>query len=209
MTDFNRRTVLGALGAAATLPLVPGMALRPGRAAQGRLRLCRPDRRLRLDLRPRTGPPPGRRGARRQGRDHHRRERRRRPGRRARHPPARPGRQQADLHHLVRLHEPDDQGRQAVPGRQFRARHRLPARRQRRDLQRPLPRGPRGDRHHRRHDVQDRHGGYIGSFPIPEVVMGINAFQLAAQRSTRTSRPRSSGSRPGTIRPRRPTPPAR
>jgi len=35
MTDFNRRTVLGALGAAATLPLVPGMA----RAQDGPLRV--------------------------------------------------------------------------------------------------------------------------------------------------------------------------
>ena len=35
MTDLNRRTVLGALGAAATLPLVPGMA----RAQDGPLKV--------------------------------------------------------------------------------------------------------------------------------------------------------------------------
>jgi simple sugar transport system substrate-binding protein len=49
--------------------------------------------------------------------------------------------------------------------------------------------------------------GYIASFPIPEVVMGINAFFLAARRSTRTSRSRSSGSTAGTTRARRRTPP--
>ena len=51
--------------------------------------------------------------------------------------------------------------------------------------------------------------GYIGSFPIPEVVMGINAFTLAAQKVNPTSRPRSCGSTPGTIRARKATPPRR
>ncbi len=50
------------------------------------------------------------------------------PGRRARDPPAREQGQQADLHHLVRLHEPDAEGREALPEREVRARHRLQAR---------------------------------------------------------------------------------
>ena len=45
---------------------------------------------------------------------------------------------------LLRLHGPDDRGRQAVPGRQVRALHRLQARRQRRHLQLALLSGPRG-----------------------------------------------------------------
>src|SRR5690606_13468868 len=51
--------------------------------------------------------------------------------------------------------------------------------------------------------------GYIVSFPIPEVVMGINSFMLAPSRSTRISSSRSSGSIRGStparklMRPRR------
>ena len=54
---------------------------------------------------------------------------------------------------------------------------------QRRGLQRPLLRGPRGDAA-RSPGMMTKSGivGYIGSFPIPEVVMGINAFTLAAQK---------------------------
>ncbi len=60
--------------------------------------------------------------------------------------------QQAHLHDLLRLHGPDDRGRQAVPRRQVGALHRLQARRQRRHLQLALLSGQSGDRHDRRHD---------------------------------------------------------
>jgi simple sugar transport system substrate-binding protein len=43
-------------------------------------------------------------------------------------------------------------------------------------------RGPRRDRHHRRPYVEVRPGRLCRLFPIPEVVMGINAFHLAARR---------------------------
>ena len=45
-----------------------------------------------------------------------------------------------------------------------------------------LLRGPHVAAHHRRARDQVEHVGYIGSFPIPEVVRGINAFVLAAQK---------------------------
>ena len=51
--------------------------------------------------------------------------------------------------------------------------------------------------------------GYIGSFPIPEVVQGINAASSTPGRSTPMSRCRWSGPIPGSTRPRRPTPPRR
>ena len=160
----------------------PAAARRAPGAAQGRLRLCRPDRRPWLDLPPRRRPAGGREGLPRQGRDQLRRERRRRPRRRARHPPARQHRPRADLHHLVRLHEPDPQGRQAVPEREVRARHRLPG---------PPNVAVYNARFYEGRAVigtiagmMTKSGmvGYIGSFPIPEVVMGINAFTLAAQK---------------------------
>ena len=90
--------------------------------------------------------------------------------------------QRADLHHLVRLHEPDAQGGQAVPEREVRARDRLPV-------------APNVAVYNARFyegravigtmaGMMSKSGvvGYIGSFPIPEVVMGINAFTLAAQK---------------------------
>ena len=76
-------------------------------------------------------------------------------------------------------------------------------------LQRPLLRGPRGARHVAGQMTKTNMIGYIASFPIPEVVMGINAFTRARAASTRTPRSRSSGSTPGTTRARRPTPPRR
>src|SRR6059058_3911910 len=48
--------------------------------------------------------------------------------------------------------------------------------------------------------------GYIGSFPIPEVVSGINATMLGAQTINPTSRSRSSGSTHGSTPARRLTP---
>ena len=83
---------------------------------------------------------------------------RERQGRRERHSDhegPRPAGQQAHLHHLLRLHGPDARGRQAVSRRQVGALHRLQARRQCRHLQLPLLSGPSGDRHDRRHDVED------------------------------------------------------
>ena len=66
--------------------------------------------------------------------------------------------------------------------------------RQRRDLQRAFLRRPlrawaRSPPRCRRAGT----AGYIVSFPIPEVVMGINAFMLGAQSVNPTSRSRSSG----------------
>ena len=120
------------------------------RAAQGRLHLPRADRRLRLDLGAQQGPPGDGRGAQGPGR---RRLRREREGGRERHSDPQGSRaagQQAHLHDLLRLHGPDGRGRQAVPGREVRALHRLQARRQSRHLQFPLPSGPRGRGHDRR-----------------------------------------------------------
>ena len=51
---------------------------------------------------------------------------------------ARARRQQADLHDVVRLHGADAEGRQEIPERAFRARHRLQARQEHVDLFRPL-----------------------------------------------------------------------
>ena len=48
--------------------------------------------------------------------------------------------------------------------------------------------------------------GFVGSFPIPEVLRNINAFTLGAQSVNRTSRPRWCGSAPGSIRRRKPRP---
>ena len=69
----------------------------------------------------------------------------------------RPAGPQAHLHHFLRLHGSDARSRQAVPGRQMGALHRLQARRQCRHLQFALLSGPRRHRHDRRHDVEDRH----------------------------------------------------
>ncbi len=104
------------------------------------------------------------------------------PGRRARHRPAGRRTATADLHHLVRLHEPDDQGRGAVPEREVRACHRLQE-------------GADNVAIYNARFYEGRHVvgliagkmtktntiGYIASFPIPEVVMGINATYLARQ----------------------------
>ena len=51
--------------------------------------------------------------------------------------------------------------------------------------------------------------GYIASFPIPEVVRASTRPIWVQSRSTRRSSSRSSGSAPGSIRARRPTPPRR
>ena len=61
-----------------------------------------------------NGPQGGRGGARRQGEDHLCRERQGRPGCRARDPRARVGRPRHHLHDLLRLHESDHQGGEAV-----------------------------------------------------------------------------------------------
>ncbi len=52
--------------------------------------------------------------------------------------------------------------------------------------------------------------GYIGAFPIPEVISGINSFMLGAQ-SVRPGHEGQDhlGQLPGSTRPRKPTPPRR
>ena len=125
------------------------------RAAQGRLRLSRRDRRLRLDLVARAGPQGAGASAQRPSGHQLCRERQGRRERRSGDEGPRPAGQQAHLHHLLRLHGPDARGRQGVSRRQMGALHRLQARRQRRHLQLALLSGPSGDRHDRRHDVED------------------------------------------------------
>ena len=156
MQRMTRRTVLAAaFGAAA---LARGAARRRPdqgrRAAEDRLRLRQPHRRRRLDLPARHRAQGNGKGAGRQGDDQVHRERAGRRRRRARHPRARAERPPADLHHVVRLHEPDDQGRRHVPEDALRARHRLQERGQRRHLQRALLRGPLPRRHRRGQDDQ-------------------------------------------------------
>ena len=51
--------------------------------------------------------------------------------------------------------------------------------------------------------------GYIASFPIPEVVRGINAAFLAAKRVNPAIKFKVVGSTPGSIPARKPTPPGR
>ena len=58
------------------------------------------------------------------------------------------------------------------PNDPLRTRHRLQARREHVDLFRPVLRRPLHPGHHRRQDVESRRTiGYIGSFPIPEVII--------------------------------------
>ncbi len=84
---------------------------------------------------------------------------------------------QADLHHLVRLHGPDDDGRRRLPEYDVRALHRLQTREERRHLQQPLPRRPRSRRHDRGHDVEDRDHWLSRLIQVPEVVLGVNAVR--------------------------------
>ena len=173
---------LGRGGAALALALAAGGASAAGQA-QGLLRLCRPERRRRLDASSTTS---GRQRVEKELGDKVetdlRRERAGRPGRRARHRAPRARRLQAHLHHLVRLHGPDAQGRREVPGREVRARHRLQD-------------APTTSTTYNARFYEGRYiigqiaakmsktgvAGYIVSFPIPEVVMGINSFMLGAQ----------------------------
>ncbi len=103
-------------------------------------------------------------------------------GRRARHPPARRGRQSAHLHDLLRLHGADAEGGEAVSQDALRAQHRLQGRRE------------RGDRTRRASTkgayllgvvagkmTKSNTLGYVGSFPIPEVIRNIDAFTLGAR----------------------------
>ena len=151
--------------------------------AEGLLRLCRPDRRFRLVATSTT---------RAAWRSRRRSATRSRPPtsktcRKARTPSAPSSGSPAPaasiiFTHVVRLHGPDAEGRRQVPGREVRACHRLQDGRQRGDLQcallrRPLRASARSPPRCRRAGV----AGYIASFPIPEVVMGINSFMLGAQ----------------------------
>ena len=189
----------------------PAASLPRRRQAQGRLHLCRAGRRFRLDL-PARGRPAAR--SKRQFGDkvddHLSRERQRGSGRGALDRAARARRPQADLHHLVRLHGPDDQGREEISERLLRARHRLQARQERRDLFRPLLRGPLHPGPDRRQDVEDRRARLHRLVPDPGGRSPASTPRCSARsRSTRTSRSRSSGSTPGSIRARKPTPPRR
>ena len=125
-----------------------------GHAAQGRLRLCQPGRRRRLDFAARRRAQGNGKGARRQGRHQVRGKRAGGRRRRARDPRARAKRLPADFHDVVRLHESDDQGRQAVSEDVFRARDRLQDRQERRHLQRALLRRSLSRRHRRGADDQ-------------------------------------------------------
>ncbi len=80
----------------------------------------------------------------------------------------------------------------------------------RRRLQRPLLRGPGGDRHDRRHDDQVGHRRLHRLVPDPRGGDGHQRLHAGGRRSTGpTSRSRWSGSTAGTIRARRRTPPRR
>ena len=113
MSTHHPQNALAALaaGALAAPSRCPPPRTRRRRAAQDRLRLREPDRRRRLDVPARHRPQGNGKGARRQGHDQVHRERAGRRRRRARDPRARAKRPQAHLHDVVRLHEPDDQGR--------------------------------------------------------------------------------------------------
>ena len=125
--------------AAAGLAL-PALARRAFAAEplEARLRLSRPGRRLWLELGAQQGPARDGRGAQRSGRLELRRERQGRRERDPDHQGPRATGQQADLHRVVRLHGPDDRGRQTIAGHQVRALRRLQEGGQRRPLQRAL-----------------------------------------------------------------------
>ena len=76
-------------------------------------------------------------------------------------------RPQADLHHLVRLHGRDRQGREEISERDVRARDRLQARQEPRDLFGPLLRRPLHPGPDRRQDVEDRHDRLHRLVPDP------------------------------------------
>ena len=106
--------------------LLPVAGARSGRRqAQGLLHLCRPGWRFRLVPPARSGPPGAGERSRRQGRDHLSRECQRRSRRRPRYRAAGARRLRPDLHHLLRLHGCDGEGRQKLSRREVRARHRL------------------------------------------------------------------------------------
>ena len=169
--------------------------LRRGQA-QGRLHLRRADRGPRLDLPARPGSPCRRGGVRGQGRDRLRLENVAEgpDAERGDHPP-RPRRGRNHLHHLVRLHGPDQQGGQELSGREVRARHRLQARpRQRDDVLRPLLRGPLRHRPDRGADVEERRRGVHSPRSRSRRWSGASTPSCWARSpSTPTSRSRSCG----------------
>ena len=112
------------------------------------------------------------------------------PGKRARRPRCRAGADPdgaagrgPDLHHLVRLHGGHHQRRRQVPGREVRARHRLHARHANvatydaRFYEGRAVIGTIAGRMTKSNKI-----GYIGSFPIPEVIQGINSSFLHASK---------------------------
>ena len=214
MTDTRKREVaceaMLAVAAAMALALAVGGSGERGRQAEGRCVYVGPVGRLRLFLPARSGPP--RRCTRRSA------TRSRRPilenvaetdSERAIEQLARAG-YKLDLHDVVRLHGADPEGRQEVPEREVRACDRLQARRQRVDLFGPLLRGPLRHGPDRRQDDQVEHDRlYRRRSRSPRSCRASTRSCSARSRSIRTSRSRSSGSTPGSIRARKPTPPRR
>jgi ABC-type uncharacterized transport system permease subunit len=137
------------------------------RAAEDRVRLCRPGGRRWLDVRARQRAQGHREGVRRQGGDLLRRERARVGRRRARDPRHGRAGQQADLRHDLRLHGADAQGGRRQQGREVRARHRLQAGREHAHLRQPhLRRRVHGGRDRRQDDqVQHAGRGRLGADP--------------------------------------------
>ena len=157
----EEKTTTTAAPAASAASAAAEAAAGPGaggeRAAQGRLRLRRPGRRRRLDLRARQRPQGAREAFRRQDRDQLRREGSRGGRCRARVPRhGEPG-QQAHLRHDLRLHGADAEDRRRPARRQVRARHRLQDRAQHAHLRQPHLRGRVHGRRHRGRDDQDQH----------------------------------------------------
>ena len=151
--------------------------------AQGLLGLCRPDRRLRLFLPARPGPPAGREGARRQGRD--RLSSKTSPeGPDAERAFERLAREGCKLIFTTSFGFMDPTLKVAAKFPDVKFEHatgyktvRQPRRSTTRASTKAATSSARSPPRCRRAGT----AGYIVSFPIPEVVMGINSFMLGAQ----------------------------
>jgi basic membrane protein A and related proteins len=183
---MKRRTLL-ATGAAAASAACAGPARPRADAAQGRLRLCRPDRRRRLDLPARPGPlaveahfgdkvetiyqenvP--------EGAD----------AERVLTQMALSG-AATDLHHLLRLHGRDGERRRQVPDVKFEhaTGYKRAANVATYDARFYEGRAVIG--HIAGKMTKTNKIGYIASFPIPEVIQGINSYFLHAKKVNPTS----------------------
>ena len=154
--------------------------------------LCRPDRRFRLVVPARPGPARGRGSARRRRRDLLSGKRAGRRRCRARTGAPRTFGLRHHLHHLVRLHGCDEQGRGQVSRHQVRACDRLQARaRERRDLQLEVPRGPLRPGRDRGQPLQGRRGGLHRLVPDPRG--GDGHQRVRARGAVRQSRLQGQG----------------